>query len=205
VGSLPVSAATTGVTAQGPGVQAAVETSTDRVAQNSLSEEIRDLSGGNGYTGLSEDSVTKQLKVLWKAPVPESVARYDGQVVDGMAVDVVEANYSEKDIVRASELLLSASRVGDLPPISFVTGSQDGSSLVIAVDSKVPGAERGDLPARARALTGMSASVVEGSPVRPASRQNDGPPWYGGGMMRHPGFNPRTTSIHTFSVRMLLP
>ncbi|MCP2324216.1 hypothetical protein HDA40_002723 [Hamadaea flava] len=154
---------------------------------------VRGLSerGVPGYTGMSAVQNKRELRVLWKEPVPGAVAAFDGQKVAGLTVRIVPAKFSEEELVQKSEQLLAASQAGTVAPISYVYGADDGSGLVIGVDPAASNSLRAPMRTNdAQRLTGLPVTEEAGVAPGTTGRQNDSDPWYGGGMMEAPGFVP---------------
>ncbi len=108
-----------------------------------------------------------------------------------MNISIVETTYSEDDIVKASELVLDAAQKRMIPQVSYVTGSDDGNSLLVAFAVDVFSTHSSvKLQNEISLLTSMNVEVKEAQGPEPAGRQNDSAPWFGGGMMEHPNFNP---------------
>jgi len=155
---------------------------------------VRGLSaqGVAGYTGMSADQGKHELRVLWKEPVPAAIAAIDHQRVAGLTIRIVPAKFSEEELIQKSEELLAAAKAGTVAPISYVYGADDGSGLIVGVDAATAGSSlrAPALTADAQRLTGLPVTQEIGAAPATTGRQNDSNPWYGGGMMEAPGFNP---------------
>jgi hypothetical protein len=147
--------------------------------------------GVAGYTGMSADQNKRELRVLWKEPIPGAVAAFDHRRIAGLTIRIVPAKFSEEELIQKSEQLLEAAKAGTVAPISYVYGADDGSGLVIGVDPAAASSLRAPMrTSDAQRLTGLPVTQELGVAPATTGRQNDSDPWYGGGMMEAPGFNP---------------
>jgi hypothetical protein len=153
---------------------------------------IRALAAGDGYTTILPDRGKNRLTVLWKAPLPKEVAALDGTELDGFGIDVRSAQYSQADLLSLSDRLLEASRAGTVPSIIGAKGNDDASGLIVEASATTLAKVSSEV--LSKDLSSIVDAPVEvrvgEKPVVPTSRQNDSDPWYGGGMMEAPGFNP---------------
>ncbi|NUT35512.1 MAG: hypothetical protein HOV79_20865 [Hamadaea sp.] len=148
--------------------------------------------GVAGYAGMSADQTGRELRVLWKEPIPGAAAALDRQSIAGVRIRLVPAKFSEEELIAKSEQLLAASQAGTVAPISYVYGADDGSGLIVGVDAATAGSSlrAPALTADAQRITGLPVTQEVGAAPSATGRQNDSNPWYGGGMMEAPGFNP---------------
>ena len=130
---------------------------------------------GYGKVVLDHDKAT--VRVHWKGDPPADVASRDGSTVDGVKVEVVTSRYSEKELNAAARKMVAAHR----DTIYYAYPSDDLSGLVAAVSAETAG-----VAARAKStqqeladLSGIPVTLVEGVPIRDATRWNDSPPWQG--------------------------
>jgi hypothetical protein len=171
-----------------PGLSAAT------VARNEASEKIADqvraIANGVGLASIVLNSEKSRLDVYWKSP-PSELKRLDGTTVDGLEVHVNPARYSKDELSKAADKLLDLARSGRIPRISSVALDTAGKGLTVetSADTQTRFGSAG-LVDIYRKATGVSTVVEIKDAPQPTTRQNDSSPWYGGGLIRHPGFNP---------------
>lgn len=127
----------------------------------------------SGFAGIVADPSNRELRVYWKGPAPASLITAARATV---AVDVLPAAYSEREMRAAAARMLAESGTG----IASVGPRADGAGLLVGTQDGLNFAI-GDVGIPVTVETGVSAS--------PLSRWNDSPAWWGGAAWR----NVRTT------------
>lgn len=144
----------------------------------------------SGFAGSARhDDGTYEIR--WKKPLPTSVV--DALAPDQDLVRLVPADFSQADVISASEALLDQARQRTVPDIAAVAASTDGTGLIVEVEESVLASQPvGDLEAWYSKAVNMPVQVREGAKPEPSSgRQDDSSPWNGGGLIRDPS-NPNT-------------
>lgn len=176
-----------------PGGQPASPPDGDRLAQLKSYDEVRDAGAAvdhykaPGYGKVVLDLDNRVVQVFWKGTPPKAVLAQLGAHANGVTVTLAQAVYSDAELAQAGEKLLAAGREKGAVPISGVSRTQDMSGLIAEIapaDLKTAGAAT--LHAAMTKSAGVPVSTAEGLGVTPTTRQNDSPPWQGGGAMRWP-------------------
>lgn len=125
------------------------------------------------------------VRVHWKGGPPAEVAGRDGSTIDGIKVEVFTSSYSEKELNVAARKLVAAYR----DTVYYAHPNDDLSGLVAAVSAETAGdASRASaIEQDLTELSGIPVALVEGMPIREATRWNDSPPWQGGGILNIAG------------------
>ncbi|MEO3811996.1 hypothetical protein ABGB17_23615 [Sphaerisporangium sp. B11E5] len=125
----------------------------------------------NGYAGVVAAPEHRELRVYWKGELPARVGDLVERLRRDVAVSVLPARYSARELERAADRLMREN--GDV--LTSVAPLQDGSGLTASVATV--GAAR-------TAVAGAAVPVTLEHGVRPelASRWDDSPPWWGGGV-----------------------
>ncbi|MBB6476238.1 hypothetical protein BJ992_005669 [Sphaerisporangium rubeum] len=123
----------------------------------------------DGYAGVVLAPENRELRLYWKGDTPKRVGDLIGVLRRDVAISVLPARYSARELAREAARLIAANR--DL--ITSVEPNQDGSGL--RATTAATGVAR-------TAITGTSVPVTFEHGVRPkvASRWDDSPPWWGG-------------------------
>jgi hypothetical protein len=131
--------------------------------------------GGSGYSGVIAAPENRELRVYWKGKLPRQINDLVGQLRRDVAINVLPAQYSARELDREATRLIRANR----ELITSIEPLQDGSGLTATTASV--GATR-------TAIAGASVPVTLEHGVQPkvASRWDDSPPWWGGAVWGTP-------------------
>ncbi|MFC6081355.1 chymotrypsin family serine protease [Sphaerisporangium aureirubrum] len=129
---------------------------------------------GDGYAGVVLAPESRELRVYWKGEPPARVGDLVGRLRRDVAISVLPARYSARELEREANRLIRAGS----GTLSSIAPLQDGSGLTASTAS---------LGAARTAVAGAAVPVTLEHGVRPvpASRWDDYPPWYGGGAWRN--------------------
>lgn len=149
------------------------------------SEELTALWQEPGFGEVFVDYEEATVTVYWKGTPPESVMSAIGLQPNGVEVFLEEAPYSNDELVAAGRRVLKAElnqRDKDVR-LAGASPNRELSGIIVEVIAGTNLAQ--DERETAEGLEDIAGlpvttTVVEGAPV-PASRQNDSPPWQGGG------------------------
>lgn len=124
----------------------------------------------SGYAGGLVDSEGLTVTLLWIPPVPPDVRQLEGVTDTGVTVKVVEAAYSEREIMAGAEKIYVAARAGEVPSPNVIGGSAFGTGLRLEMK---PGDLRqgvDELKKLYFEIAGMPVELVEGAaqPPHPA-------------------------------------
>ncbi|MFD1114363.1 hypothetical protein [Sphaerisporangium aureirubrum] len=128
----------------------------------------------NGYAGIIAAPENRELRVYWKGKAPRAVNDLVSQLRREVAVSVLPAQYSARELEREASRLIHANK----DTLTSIAPLQDGSGLTAG--TTVLGAAR-------TAITGASVPVTLEYGAKPelATRWDDSPPWWGGGAWRN--------------------
>jgi len=165
---------------------------------------VKAVEGGRGFAAMAVHEIgigIGILEVVWKAPAPTAIRALNGELVNGYLIRVSESVLSQVDLIALSDRLLGGARNGSLPTISFVTGNEDQSGLVVAVPRL--GNDGLELSTMFSAVAGVPTAVVSGEGPLPTSRRDNGHRWRGGSLFRIRTFpKPYAFCSTGFPVRM---
>ncbi|MDL4817381.1 hypothetical protein [Actinomadura opuntiae] len=102
---------------------------------DAVSAAYKRLPGDSGYTDIITDPAKLGLTVLWHGPVPSTVtgaAATDHRV----KVTFTQARYTRRQLLEASDALMSATRNGLAPHVSGAGPAGDGNGLDVEVLAK---------------------------------------------------------------------
>lgn len=117
--------------------------------------------------------------------------KFDGAIVEGLEVRVHAAPYSEAELLTNADKLLDSARSGSIPEISFISIDRAGKGMNVQVPAETQSRYgNANLADRYSKVTAVPTSVEVGDAPKPTTRQDDSDPWFGGGLIRDPGFNP---------------
>jgi hypothetical protein len=146
-----------------------------------------------GYGKVALDFETRQVTVFWKGEPPNEVASQLGVHDDGVEVSLTPVPYADAELIAAGQRLFEAGWEKGGIPIQSVTPTADMSVLLVEIAPpdlgdvgalKTGSAGRVDLNETLSEIAGVPARATEGWGVVATTRQNDSPPWQGGGAMR---------------------
>jgi hypothetical protein len=171
-----------------PGLSAA--TVAHNEASEKIADQVRAVANGVGLASIVLNSTKSRLDVYWKGP-PSALRRLDGTTVDGIEVHVHPAPYSKDELSKTADKLLDLARSGSIPRISTISLDTAGKGLTVETSAdtqnRFGSARLVDIYGK---VTGVPTVVKINDAPQPTTRQNDSDPWFGGGLIRDPGFNP---------------
>ena len=185
---LAVLAATAGVVdaSEGPAVPAGpvAKTTSGAVDEAAGLFTVHELDPG--YARVAVDYNAQQVNVLWKGDVPAAIldAVADAKGL-GVQVEISDAPYSEDDINEAAARIIESNP----DTVSVVLANEDRTGLIVEVESGSKTLSTEAQSAATFARTGgipVEVRAGHGKPV-PASRQNMGAPFKGGGAIAYSG------------------
>lgn len=174
----------------------------DRLAELQRMDAVRDvgasvdLSTEKGFGKVVLDLDKQQVHLYWKGTPPAEVLYGLGTQPNGVELILEQAVYSDVELLVAGERILDAGRLKGGVRIQGVARTPNMSGLIAEVtraDLQARSAGNEESPQRALlevdlgSIAGVPVDVVEGAPPVPTTRQNDSPPWQGGGAMRFVG------------------
>lgn len=137
---------------------------------------------GYGKVVVDEDNAT--VRIFWKGEPPADVAERDGEIVDGVTVELVSSTYSDEDLSVVGREVLNDN--GDT--VIYTHPNEDLSGLVVAVDETATASARAKVAApNIAAQTDVPVKVIEDEPWEDATRWNDSAPWQGGSILNFSG------------------
>ncbi len=184
-----------------PGGEPATPPDGDRLAQLTSNDEVRDVAAtvdlykSPGYGKVTVDLGAREVHVFWKGVPPEEVSKQLGEQENGVKVTLTSTVYSAADLAAAGETLLVSGLGKGGIPVNGVSRTPDMSGLIAEIlpsDLASAGAAspsssgRSALDASLSQTAGVPVNATEGLGVSPTTRQNDSPPWQGGGALRWP-------------------
>ncbi|MEO3811997.1 hypothetical protein ABGB17_23620 [Sphaerisporangium sp. B11E5] len=130
---------------------------------------------GGGYAGIVLAPESRELRLYWKGKAPRQIDGLVGQLRRDVAISVLPARYSVRELEREANRLIGAN--SDL--ITSIEPLQDGSGL--RATTAATGLAR-------TAIAGAAVPVTLEHGVQPkvASRWDDSPPWWGGAVWGTP-------------------
>ena len=136
------------------------------------------------------DASKNRVDVYWNQP-PSELLGLEGTEVSGLQIHIHSAPYTHASLTSAADSLLNAASSGALPSVATVILAPDASGLTVEVPAETQEKfGQSALVEKFEKTSGLPVAVMVGTAPQPASRQNDSDPWYGGGLIRDPGFNP---------------
>ncbi|TWP45720.1 hypothetical protein FKR81_38475 [Lentzea tibetensis] len=149
------------------------ELTTTQERLNAAGEKIlaaqRELGAESGYAGIVAAPESRRLTVYWKGALPGPVTEVVGGIRRELPVDVLPARHSE------TELLREAARIAARPGVHAVAPEVDGSGLTVTASGVTTAAFDASVP----------VTVEHGAAMTPAAgKQNDVPPYFGGGLWK---------------------
>lgn len=134
-------------------VQARLDAAADRIG----------AAGGEGFSGIVVSPENRKLRVYWKGRPPSSVREVIDAQRHDVAIDVLSARFSKK------ELTAAANRVLHQPGVTEASADPEGAGLVVS-------AERGHRPSDPT----VPIVRLETAAPTPLSRNDDWAPYWGG-------------------------
>lgn len=187
-----------------------VEPEGERLAELQRMDAVRDIGASvdlpaeKGFGKVVLDFDNQQVRLYWKGAPPPDVFSRLGTQPNGVELVLEPAVYSDVDLLVAGGRILDAGRLPGGLRIQGVARTPSMSGLIAEVtlaDLAARSAGSDQSPRRAllevdlSSIAGVPVDVVEGAPAVPTTRQNDSPPWQGGGAMRIVGGGYCTTGF----------
>lgn len=145
-----------------------------------------------GFGKVTLDLDAREVRVFWKGTPPTEVSSRVGVDDNGVTTTLVPTEYSDAELLEAAEDLMYAGLEAEGTPISFVSQFPDLSGLTAAIrprilaKSEARDATASDtgLEEKLEDIAGVPVETKTGlPPTTGLTRQNDSPPWQGGGAM----------------------
>ncbi|WP_235735796.1 S1 family peptidase [Nocardioides alcanivorans] len=136
----------------------------------------------DGYGKVVVDKTKARVRIYWRGRPPRDIAARDGEITDGVTVDVVPSPHSDEDLSVVSRKLLADNRT-----IVYIHPNDDLSGLVVAVDETATATERARAISEIAARSEVPVTIIKDTPWEDATRWNDSAPWQGGSILNFAG------------------
>ncbi|WP_418060887.1 hypothetical protein [Pimelobacter simplex] len=184
-----------------PGADPVQPPTGDQLTRMQQDDDVRDAASAldlyreEGYGKVAIDLTQRLVTVFWKGPPPEAVKAALGEHDNGVEVTLTDAPYSALDLLLAGEELFDAGRKDGGVRMQGVYPNDDLSGLVAEIQpavlerlnaTKSSSRGGGALESTLEKIAGVPVTYTEGLGVIGTTRNDDSPPWQGGGAMRYP-------------------